>query len=124
MYSATAPSGDSPRPAADAVVERAEVFLVVGVVEAEHRLEVHGALEAGRHAPADALRRRLRCDELGVRRFERAQLVHQRVVLTVGELRRVQDPVALVVIAHQAPQFLDALRRMGHRHGRLSGRAR
>ena len=108
-----------------AIVERPQVLFRVRVVEAEHRLEVHRVLEPGRHASAHALRRRLRRDQFGMSGFERAQLVHQRVVLAVGDLGLVQDPVALVVVANQAPQLLDALGWLGlGTHGRGGGAPR
>jgi hypothetical protein len=100
-------AGRGAQPAPDAFVEGAQVLLVVGVVQAEHRLEVHGALEAGGDPSTDALRRRLRRHQIGMRHLERAQLVHQRVELAVGDQRLVDEVVPLFVVADQAPQLLD-----------------
>jgi hypothetical protein len=47
---------------------------------------------------ADPLRRRVRRDELGVRRLDRAQLVEQRVVFVVADLGVVEDVVAVAVM--------------------------
>ena len=47
---------------------------------------------------ADLLRRRLGCDELGVRLFDLAQLADQDVVLGVGDFRVVELVVPDVVV--------------------------
>ena len=52
---------------------------------------------ADRLAP-DALRRRVRRDQLGMLGLDRAQLVEQLVVLVVADLRIVEDVVAVAVV--------------------------
>jgi hypothetical protein len=47
---------------------------------------------------ADPLRRRVRGDQLGVLGFQSPQLVDQRVVLVVADLRIVEDVVAVAVM--------------------------
>jgi hypothetical protein len=54
---------------------------------------------------ADALRRRVRRDELGVRRLDRAQLVEQRVVFVVADLGVVEDVVAVAVVVQLVAQL-------------------
>ena len=41
-------------------------------------------------------------------RLEPLELAHQRVELGVGDLRRVEDVVALFVMANQAAELVDA----------------
>ena len=47
-------------------------------------------------------------DEVRVLGLEPLELVHQRVELGVGDLRLVEDVVALFVVANQSPEFCDA----------------
>ena len=54
---------------ADALVERAQILFVVGVVEAEHRLQVLDLRKAFGGPAADALRRRIRREQLGMLRL-------------------------------------------------------
>ena len=82
-----------------ALVERAQLVLVVGVVEAEHRLQVLDGREPFDRAAGDALRRRVGRDEIRMLRLERLELVQQRVERLVGDLRIVVDVVALFVVA-------------------------
>ena len=63
----------------------------------------------------DALRRGVGGDELGVRALERAQLLHQPVVLGVRDLRVVEHVVAVVVLCDLRAQLGCARRgRRGH----------
>ena len=62
--------------------------------------------EAGRGA-APALRGRVGRDELRVRLFELLQLVVERVVGAVGNLRVVEDVVAVVVVLDEPPELGD-----------------
>ena len=63
----------------------------------------------GSRGRADALRRRVGRDELGVRLLERLQLVEERVVGGVLDLRVVEDVVAVVVVPDEAAELLDPL---------------
>ena len=100
--------------AAQPLVERARIVLVVGVVEAEHRRGVaHDAKAGGEGAAADTLGRRIGRDEIGMRVLERLQLGEQRVELGVGDLGIVVAVVALFVVADLSAEFGDAL---GRRH--------
>ena len=63
---------------AHALVEGAQLVLVVGVVETEHRADVlDGGETLGRRA-GDALGRRVRGDEVGVLGLEPLELVQER----------------------------------------------
>ena len=102
-----------PEPAADAVVERPQLFLRVRVIQAEHRLRVFDGLEAGGRAPAHAPCRGIVAREVRVLGFELLELAHERVELDVGDLRIVQDVVALFVMANETPKLVDSF---GWRH--------
>ena len=53
--------------------------------------------------------RRIRCDELGMRLLEREQLVVEPVELGVGDLRLVEDVVAVEVMVDLPAQLVEAL---------------
>ena len=97
-----------PGPLTHALVERAQLLLVVRVVEAQHRHEVLGRGEAVDRPAGDALCRRIRRDEIGVIALERLELVDQRVERVVGDFRVVVDVVALFVVTNLAAELVDA----------------
>jgi hypothetical protein len=66
-------------------------------------------LEALGRLAADALGGRVGREQLGVRGLDALELVHQRVVLGVGDLRRVEDVVEVLVVAEFGAQFFGAL---------------
>ena len=80
-----------------AAVPRHELVFVEGVAEAEQRHGVAHLLEAARRLGADALRGRVRRDEVRVLCFQSEQLVQQRVELGVADLRLVPHVVQVVV---------------------------
>ena len=94
--------------AADAAVKVAQLGLVVGVLEAEHRDEMIDFREALRRPSADADGRRVRIGQLGMRALQVLELAHEGVVLRVGDLRRGVDVVALVVVPEEAAKLGDA----------------
>ena len=94
-----------------ALVEGAQLLLVVGVVEAEHRRQVLDRGEALGRAARHPLGRRVGRDEIRVLRLERLELVQQAVELLVGNLGVVLDVVALFVVPDRAAQLVDALLR-------------
>ena len=98
-----------------ACLPRTQLVLVARVGERQHRLEVRHLLELRERLGADALRRRIGREELGMLRLEVPQLVDQLVVLGVGDLGVVEDVVAVVVVVELLAQFLHALL------GRLGG---
>jgi len=112
----------------DALVERTQLVVGVGVVEAEHPLCMRDGRETCGHASADALGRRIEGDELRMLGFEADEFGHQGVELGVGDLRLVEHVVALFVVPDEPPQFLDAVlgihdagwpaARLGERTGR------
>ena len=69
--------------AAKAVVERAQLVVVVRVVQAEHRLGMPHRGKAFGRASADALRRRIGCDEIRVIALELLELPQELVELGV-----------------------------------------
>ena len=68
------------------------------VGQRQHRLSWRTFSQRRDGLAADALGRRVRRDELGVLGLERAQLVEQRVVVVVADLRVVEDVVAVAVV--------------------------
>ena len=97
-----------PGPLPHALIERAELLLVVRVVEAQHRHEVLGRGEAFDRPAGDALCRGIRRDEIGVIPLERLELFDQRVERVVGDFRVVVDVVALFVVTNLAAELVDA----------------
>ena len=95
-------------PSRDALVEGAQLLLVVRVVEAEHRHEVLDRREALDRPPADALRRRIGGDEIRMLRLEPLELVQQPIELLVGDLGIVVDVVALFVMPDGIAQLARA----------------
>jgi hypothetical protein len=82
--------------------------LVVGVVEAEHRLGVLNRRESFGRAAADALGWRVECNEIRVIALERLELFQQRIELGVGDLRRLMNVILIFVMPDQFAQFDDA----------------
>jgi hypothetical protein len=64
--------------------------------------------QLGDRLAADALRRRVRRDELGVLGLEALQLAEERVVLVVADLGVVERVVAPRVVLDLPAQLLDA----------------
>ena len=58
---------------------------------------------------ADALRRAIGSDQLGVFGFQLLQLLQQPVELPVGDLGPGLDVIEVVVVVDESPQFLCAL---------------
>ena len=83
----------------------------IRIVQAQHRPRVPHLLESLGRLAAHALRRRVRRQQLRMLGLDPLQLVHQRVVLGVGDLRRVQHVVKVLVAAQFRAQFLRALRK-------------
>ncbi len=96
----------------DAAVEGLHVLLREGVVEREHRNLVHDLAETAARRSRHALRGRVGRDELGMRRFQRAQFQHQPVVLGVGNQRIIEHVVAVVVLCNLRAQLRRARRRL------------
>ena len=94
---------------ADARLPGAQLLLVAGVGEREHRLGVLDLLEAVQRRRADPLGRRVGAAQLRVVGLDRAQLVEQRVVGVVVDLGVVEDVVAVVVVLELAAQLGGAL---------------
>ncbi len=89
---------DAPRPVA-------QLRLVVGVVEREHRRRMRHLDESLSRLAAHALGRRIRRDQLRMRQLNRLQFVHQDVVISIADLRVVEHVVAVLVMANQLAQF-------------------
>ena len=98
---------ESRRPA-QALVEGAEIVLVVGVVETEHRRDVlDGGKAVGRTA-GHALRRRVGRHEVRILRLELLQFVEKAIEFRVGNLRAVVDVVLLFVMPNLRAQLVQA----------------
>jgi hypothetical protein len=93
----------------DALLPRAELLLVSRVAQREHLLRVRYLLEFRERRRADLLGRGIGGDQIGVLRLDLAQLVEERVVLVVADLRRVLLVVQAVVVLELVAQLLGAL---------------
>src|SRR6185437_7802394 len=86
----------------------AQLLLGADVAEREHRLQMAHLLQPADRLAAHALGGRVGCEQLRVLALERAQLVQQRVVLVVADLRVVEDVIAARVVLEQLAQLLRA----------------
>jgi hypothetical protein len=91
------------------------------VREREQRLQVPDLLELRDRRAADALRRRVRRDELGMLGLDRPQLVEQGVVGVVADLGVVEDVVAVPVVLELPAQLRGALVQRAHSTSRAAG---
>ena len=82
---------------AGAPVESADFVRAERVHEREHRRAVRDLTELDLRLCADALRRRIRAEELGIARLEFLQLAKKTVVFGVGDERLVERVVLVVV---------------------------
>ena len=89
---------------------RGQLLLVARVGEREHRLEVRHLAELVERLASDPLSRRVRRAQLLVVGLEVAQLVQQRVVIRIRDLRVVEDVVAVAVVLELSPQLLGSRR--------------
>ena len=80
-------------------VERAQLVLVVGIVQAEHRLRVLNRRKSFHGTAADALRRRIRGDEIGMIALEILKLPQELIELGVGNLGVLVNVIAFFVMA-------------------------
>ena len=80
------------------------------LLQRAHRRQVLDLAEAVRRRGADALRRGVRGDELGMLVFDRLQLVVERVVGGIGELGIVEDVVPVEVVLDEPPELPGPLR--------------
>src|SRR5688500_14982447 len=87
-------------PAPQPLVERLQLIFVVRVVQAEHWLSVADGRKAVSRPAADALRRGIDGNEVGVIALEILELAQQRIELGVGDFRRGLDVIALFVMAN------------------------
>src|SRR6185436_11844681 len=76
----------------------------------EHRLQMIDLGKAFGGTATDALRRRVGREELGMRGFERLELVHQLVEIGVADLGRCLYVVQLFVPANFLSELVDSLR--------------
>ena len=86
-----------------------QLLLVARVRERQHRLEVAHLVELVERLRPHALGGRVRGQQVGVLGLEVAQLVEQRVVLGVRDLRVVEDVVAVAVVIELLAQLADPL---------------
>ncbi len=75
------------------------------VVEAQQPLQVLDRREVRREPPADPLARRVRRPQLGDLLLDALQLAHHRVVVDVGDQRRVEHVVAVLVLEQLGGQL-------------------
>src|SRR5579871_1203588 len=99
------------------LVPGAQLVLVVGVVEREHRPGVRCLGEALTRLASDTLRGRVRRHELRMIGLELLQPVHDHVVLRVRYFRRIENVVQMLVVTKFVAEGLDLLvGREGMRH--------
>ena len=106
---------------AHALVELADLVLVVAVLDAHHRAAVDDGGEALDGLLADPLRRRFGRHEVGEAGLEVAELAHEAVELRVGDLGVVVDVVLALVVEDLPAQRLGpgAVLRPGGRGGHV-----
>ena len=85
----------------------AQLLLAKGVAQAEQGHRVLYDAKRRHRLAADALRWRVRRDELRVALLQPAQLAHEVVVLAVADLRLVEDVIAVVVERNLGAQLFD-----------------
>jgi hypothetical protein len=107
----------APECLADPLIERAQLLLAERVPERQHRCRVAHRREALGRRHADALRRRVGIDELGLLGLEAHELAQERVVLLVADRRRVEDVVLVVRLLDRRPQLSGAAREVPGGHG-------
>jgi hypothetical protein len=83
----------------------------VSIIQAEHRARVAHLPEAFGGLAAHALGGRVGREQIGDLGLDALQLVHQRVVCSVANLRRVEDVIEVLVAAKFGAQFLGPARR-------------
>ncbi len=84
---------------AHAPVEVDQLALIERIVETQHRRRVPDLDESLARLAAHALRRRIRGRQFRMRGFERLQFAHHRVVFGVGDFRRIEHIVQMLVAA-------------------------
>ncbi len=99
----------------DAAGEIDHVLLGKSIVERQHRHRVADLPETPGRRRADLLRRRFRGDEIGKALLDRVEALAQRVVLGIGDARRVVLIIALVVALElqRKPHMLGLRLRLG-----------
>jgi hypothetical protein len=97
-------------------VEIREIFFRESVLERQHRHRMLDLAELRGGRAGHALRRRILCDELRMRRLDRAQLLHEPVVFRVRNRGLVEHVIAVIVAVDLLAQPRRALgrRRRGH----------
>jgi hypothetical protein len=96
-------------PLADVLGPLEQAPVVGHLLERAHRRQVLHLLEPLARGRADPLGRRIGRDQLRVLVLERLQLVVEPVVLGVGDLRVVEDVVAVEVVVDLLAQLVEAL---------------
>ena len=86
-----------------------QLFGGVGVVQREHGPRVAHFFEALGRLAADALGGRVGGEQFGMRGLKALELVHQRIVCGVGDFRRVENVIEVLVTAQLGAQLFDAL---------------
>ena len=103
---------------ANAPVEGLDVVVGERVVERKHRDAVRHRPEGSHRRAADALRRRIGREQLGMLGLQRLEFAEQRIELGVGDRRRVEHVVAVVVAFDGLAQPSRALDGLGGRRHR------
>ena len=97
------------RQLAHASIPVAQFLFAVYVVERQHRPRVRHLREAFFRLAAHALRRRIGRHQLRMLGLQRLQLPHQRIEIGIGNLRRIQPIVQMLMVANRLAQLLDLL---------------
>ena len=102
------PVGRATEAARHAIAPGVQLVKREGVVERQHRRAMLHRREQRRHRGLpDALRRRVRRDQLGERVLEPAELEDELVVLGVADLGVVQDVIAVGVVVDEFAELLN-----------------
>ncbi len=102
--------GRIPEALANAPVEIADLLLAERIVERQHRQPMPDCRERRDRRGADALRRRLRRDQLRIPRLQGLKLLHAQVVFGIRHFGIVERVIADVVAIEHFAQLRRALR--------------
>ena len=104
------------QPSSHAVVELAQLLLVVGVVDREHGQGVLDLRELGQRGSPDALGRRIGRDQVRVLLLEFLEFGEELVIVAVGDDRLGEHVVGVIVAGDLFTQGFDSFAGVGCVH--------
>src|ERR1700733_4598857 len=97
------------QPRAHPLLPRTQLLLAVRVIERQHRPGVRRLHKSFLRLAPNPLRRRVRRHQFRMFGLHLLQLVHQRVVLCIRQLRSVFDEIEMLIMPKRIPQLLQLL---------------